>query len=238
MAAALNELRQKSEEHTWLSEKRGHFPEHIKPYVFNVGKAAWEYDWWAAFPPKDDTHWKMLQYALPSCLPYNKLTLTVRLSQSHVDSLADGQKLMLQLCNSAYREWTAECEQVGLEALRAAAAEALPEFVAKREAQRQEYQAQLEAYGMFRALFIRLALIDQSLRRMQTPRILRPRTRSPRVVRRSTPMRPLRLMADHNRKEGRPCRRSCEISTFNCSRTTSRRSSFQSTAGKTCPRST
>ena len=58
---------------------------------------------------------------------------------------------MLTCSAPHYRNFLSECEEVGLEALHVAAKEAMPEFIAKREAQKQEYQAQLDAWGMFRS---------------------------------------------------------------------------------------
>jgi hypothetical protein len=58
----------------WNPKAKSRFPEHLKPYLKDCGKRAYEN---GLFALNDDADARFF-HALPSILPYNTFTLTVR----------------------------------------------------------------------------------------------------------------------------------------------------------------
>ena len=65
----------------WNPGEKAKFPEHLKPRLKRVGRAAFEHD---MFGTREDS--RGLYQALTSALPYNQFTLTVCRAPSYIGS--------------------------------------------------------------------------------------------------------------------------------------------------------
>ncbi|WVR07923.1 hypothetical protein IAU60_004966 [Kwoniella sp. DSM 27419] len=122
-------LREKSEEHSWSTNVKGKFPDHLRAYLQAAGRAAYEHELFGLADREGVD--KSFFHALPSALPYNEFTL---------------RKLVTKLCFHGYWQWLQDCEEEGINQLKEMVDKDKDEVLAKYNEAHKLWESEVQSW--------------------------------------------------------------------------------------------